>query len=265
MSGFAKTCSSELEQIQISLAASSPETNLGYSSTTRKQRQSQQWTTPNSPRPKKARMSKLKIKTILITFFDQKGLVYHEFVPQDQTLNMHFYQQVLNRLNDRVRRCRPALWKDKSWMLHHDNAPAHTAFSVRQLLTNKQVAMLNNPPYSPDLAPCDFWFFPKLKSVVKGVHFASVEDIKDRMTRELRCLAEEDFVDCFGEWQGRMIKCSNLGENILKGTIIFLVVNFLKKKLLFGVSFLFCHTSYMIPFVCTITFYTRTSVCKFVT
>ena len=49
----------------------------------------------------------------------------------------------------------------------------------------------------PDLAPCDFWLFPKLKSVVKGMHFASVDDIKDRMTRELKCLAEEDFANCF--------------------------------------------------------------------
>ena len=76
-------------------------------------RQSQQWMIPNSPRPKKACMSKSKIRTMLITFFHQKGLVHHEFVPQDQTVNQHFYQQVLNRLNDRVRRCRPALWKDK--------------------------------------------------------------------------------------------------------------------------------------------------------
>ena len=63
-------------------------------------RQSQQWTTPNSPRTKKARMSKSKIKTMLITFFDQKGLVHHELVPQDQTVNQHFYQQVLNRINN---------------------------------------------------------------------------------------------------------------------------------------------------------------------
>ena len=71
--------------------------------------------------------------------------------------------------------------------------------------------MLDHPPYSLDLAPCDFWLLPKLKSVVKGMHFASVDEIKDYMTRELRCLAEEDFADCFRAWQGRMIKCSNSG------------------------------------------------------
>ena len=105
VSGFAKTCSSELEQIQISSGASSLETNLG--STTRKPRG-----TASSGRPQIHHDSrKTKIKTMLITFFDQKGLVHHEFVPQGQTVNQHFYQQVLNRLNDRVRRCRPALGK----------------------------------------------------------------------------------------------------------------------------------------------------------
>ena len=46
---------------------------------------------------------------------------------------------------------------------------------------------------------------------MKAVHFASVDDIKDCMTRELRGLAEEDFADCFRAWQGQMIKCSNSG------------------------------------------------------
>jgi hypothetical protein len=48
--------------------------------------------------------------------------------------------------------------------LHHDNAPAHStalmeAFSVKHL-----IAQQSQPPYSPDLAPCDFRLFPKLKS-----------------------------------------------------------------------------------------------------
>ena len=47
-------------------------------------RQSMQWKTAGSPRPKKARMSKSKIKVMLIAFFDQKGLVHHEFVPEGE-------------------------------------------------------------------------------------------------------------------------------------------------------------------------------------
>jgi len=58
-------------------------------------RQSQEWHTANSSRPKKARMSKSKIKSILICFFDSQGIVHKEFVPPGQTVNQTFYQEVL--------------------------------------------------------------------------------------------------------------------------------------------------------------------------
>ena len=52
------------------------------------------------PRPKKMRMLKSKIKVMLIAFFDQKGLVHHEFVSKGETVNQYFYQQVLIRLHE---------------------------------------------------------------------------------------------------------------------------------------------------------------------
>ena len=71
-----------------------------YNSETK--RQSMPWKTAESLRPKKARMSKLKIKVILVTFFDQKGMVHHEFVPEGETVNQHFYQQVLICRHNRI-------------------------------------------------------------------------------------------------------------------------------------------------------------------
>ena len=46
------------------------------------------------------------------------------------------------------------------WWLHHDNAPAHKALNVKQFLTKNSMTQLLRPPYSPDLAPCDFFLFP---------------------------------------------------------------------------------------------------------
>ena len=93
---------------------------------------------------------------MLITFFDLKGLVHHEFVLEGQTVNQ-YYKEVLGHLNDRVWRNRCNLWENHSWLPHHDNAPAHTALSVRQFLASKQVTCLKHPPYLPDLAPYNFW------------------------------------------------------------------------------------------------------------
>jgi len=56
---------------------------------------SSQWKTASSPRPKKARQMKSNVKTMLIAFFDIDGLVHHECVPRDQTVNKEFYKTIL--------------------------------------------------------------------------------------------------------------------------------------------------------------------------
>jgi transposase len=48
-------------------------------------------------------------------------------------------------------------------ILHHDNASAHDALRVREFLVKNSITKRDHPPYSPDLAPCNFWLFPKLK------------------------------------------------------------------------------------------------------
>ena len=54
-------------------------------------------------------------------------------------------------------------------MLHYDNAPSHNALSIWEFLVKNNIAVMDQPPYSPDLAPSDF--FPKLKGTIKGTRF----------------------------------------------------------------------------------------------
>ena len=142
-------------------------------------------------------MSKSKIKVMLIAFFDLQRLVHHKFVPQGHTVNQYFYKEVLSCLIARIRCSRRDLWENKRWILHHDNALAHSALSIRQFLAERQVATLEHPLYSPDLAPCDYWLFPKIKGVLKGSHFEGVEDIKEHVTSTLRSIKKEEFEGCF--------------------------------------------------------------------
>lgn len=180
-------------------------------------RQSRQWKSPSSPRPRKARMCKSKIKVMLIVFFDCKGVVHYEFVPEGETVNQHFYKEVLVRLMEKIRRKRRDLWESKQWLLHHDNAPAHSALTIRQFLASRQVATLDHPPYSPDLAPSDFFLFPKLKSALKGNHFDDIEDIKNETTTLLRNIQQEDFSACFNAWKLRMQKCIDQQGDYFEG------------------------------------------------
>ena len=74
------------------------------------------------------------------------GIVHYEFVPTGQTVNQVYYLEVLKRLSEKVRRKRPELFAN-SWILHHDNAPAHTALSVREFLGTRQISVLEHPAY----------------------------------------------------------------------------------------------------------------------
>ena len=100
-----------------------------------------------SPRPKKSSLQKSNVKTLLNAFFDNKGIIHKEFVPVVQIINAAFYQAVLNRLLQRIRRVRPEFHRTGKLMLLHDNAPAHSVIRVRQFLAQKMVAVLDHPPY----------------------------------------------------------------------------------------------------------------------
>ena len=116
-----------------------------------------------------------------------------------------------------VRDKRRDLWENNDWVLHHDNAPAHSALSIRQFLAESNVPTLEQPPYSPDLAPCDFFLFPKLKGMIKGTRFPDVEAIKRAVTMELRRIPEEAFRGCIEVWKKRMDKCVRLEGNYFEG------------------------------------------------
>lgn len=168
-------------------------------------RQSSEWHTANSPKPKKARMSKSRVKSMLITFFDAKGVIFKEFVPDGQTVNGQYYADVIRRLKDRVHRVRPE--KKDDWVLHHDNAPVHTCLAVAQILARNNVATLPQPPYSPDLAPSDFFLFPRMKKDLKGKRFGTVAAVQEASTKVLNSIPVDEFQDAFRQWKTRWQRC----------------------------------------------------------
>ena len=82
-----------------------------------------------------------------------------DWVPEGQNVNQVYYKEVLT-LHELVRR-RPEIWKNGSWVLHQDNAPAHNTLPVKMFLTKHKITVLEHPLHSPDLAPCDFFYFQR--------------------------------------------------------------------------------------------------------
>jgi hypothetical protein len=78
---------------------------------------------------------------------------------------------------------------------------------VQEFLARKQVCVLNHPPYSPDLSPCDYFLFPKLKLPLKGRLFEDVQDIQGAVTSSLRAKPQEDVQRSFQSLLDRATRC----------------------------------------------------------
>ena len=102
-----------------------------------------------------------------------------------------------------MRRKRPELWENQTWMLHHDNAPAQASLLIRSYLAKHQTSVVPHPPYSPDLVPADFFLFPKLKTTLKGCRFQTIEEIQENEIRELHAITESAFQEAFQQWKKR--------------------------------------------------------------
>ena len=99
------------------------------------------------------------------------------------------------------------LWKNNSWLLYHDNAPAHSSLLVRNFLAKNNTVIMPQPSDSPDLAPCDFFLFPRLKRPMKGRRFATIEEIKTESLRELKDIPKSAYQKCFEDWRKCWHKC----------------------------------------------------------
>ncbi|VVC27913.1 Hypothetical protein CINCED_3A014477 [Cinara cedri] len=77
--------------------------------------------------------------------------------------------------------------------------------------------LLEYPPYSPDLVPCDFYLFPKIKTALKGTHFRSVEEVKTKAPDLLKGLTSEELQNCFEQWRTRMERCIVMGREYIEG------------------------------------------------
>ena len=105
-------------------------------------------------------------------------MILSHAIPKGQSVNSMYYLKVLRR--DLMR----ALARKRSdgygggFILHQDNAPATIQIQL-------EVEVLTNPPFSPDLAPCDFSLFPKLKGELKGKNFNDLDELRTESTKIL--------------------------------------------------------------------------------
>ena len=80
-----------------------------------------------------------------------------------------------------------------------------------------QTTQVTQPPYSPHLAPCDFWLFPKLKSPLKGKRFQTVAETQENTMGQLMVIPTKDFAKCCEQWKRHWENCVRSQGATLKG------------------------------------------------
>ena len=103
--------------------------------------------------------------------------------------------------------------KSGQWHFHQDNAPVHNAIIVTDYLTKMSINTVPQPPYSPDLAPCDVCLFLKLR----GCHYETIEEMKEAMTKVIDTPTQEDFHGAFQKLLERYNKCLASGGDYFEG------------------------------------------------
>ncbi len=197
---------------ESSLPTFSPDTKI----------QSAQWIPLNDRRPHKALRSRTRKSTMITTFFDCNGLIHSEFVPQGETVTADTYCQTLSRLHEKIQRKRPHLWvKNGMWryyLLHHDNATPHTAVPTLAHLGETGTDLLAHPPpYSPDLAPNDYFLYPELKKQMRGVVYRNVQEVQAAALRILKEIPQQKFEDAIKDLPVRWAKCVEAQGDFFEG------------------------------------------------
>jgi hypothetical protein len=172
------------------------------------------------------------------THFSLCGFVSVEFLPMEQKCNSQFFTEtVLPSIEEKLAECRPKL-RTPAVLLHVDNAKPHTSKMSIEKIEELGFILVLQPPYSPGLAPCDFFLFNYLKQHMEGKHFTR-EDHEIAAVREaFDKIPLQTFQNVMDDWQYRLRRCIQLG-----GEYLLQLKRKFKKYLIFGNFALTARTS----------------------
>ncbi|KAJ8729790.1 hypothetical protein PYW07_016828 [Mythimna separata] len=95
---------------------------------------------------------------MVTVWWSSGGVIHHSFLPNGVSITADVYYEELNTMMEKLVHFQPVLVNRSSPLLLHDNARPHTAQQTVSKLQELGLEALRHPPYSPDLAPTDYYF-----------------------------------------------------------------------------------------------------------
>ena len=156
-----------------------------------------QWKRKDQKRPCVAKRT-ISSKKMYANFFNSCGPVVQVPCPSGHTVTGRFYNNsVLKKVKEFYNKKRPS----RGWSgvhLLHDNASSYKCEVVKSFLASEKMKVLNHPPYSPDLSPCDFILFPRLKKMLSGNKYTSRSSLGRAIYQCLQQIPKEDLLFATG-------------------------------------------------------------------
>ena len=126
--------------------------------------QPKEWWLKGSPAMMKPKFQEMRKKQVVFVFFDCKGAINMHYGDIGAQINSSYIISILAAFMMAIKKKHMDLVALFNWMLHWDNAHVHKAKVATKFLPKRGVRMPPHPPYSPDLAPTDYYFFPIVKT-----------------------------------------------------------------------------------------------------
>ena len=142
-------------------------------------------------------------------FWDSHGVILIDYLRKGKIITGTYYASLLDKLKAELAEKRPHLQKKKI-LFHQDNAPSHTSAVAMAKIHELRFELLDHPPYSPDLAPSDFFLFPHLKIALGGQRFSSNEEAITFVNKYFAEKNAEYYLDGLQRWEHRWEKCAEL-------------------------------------------------------
>ena len=92
------------------------------------------------------------------------------------------------------------------FIVHMDNAPVHKARVTQKFIESSSIYMPRHPPYSPDIAPSDFYLFGKLKGMLRGKAFETTKDLVEWIEDAIYTIPKKELESVFGSWIERLYR-----------------------------------------------------------
>jgi [histone H3]-lysine36 N-dimethyltransferase SETMAR len=152
------------------------------------------WVNKGEIPPSQPKQEMHQKKVMMSVWWDKEGVIYYELLPRNTTVTAAYYCAQLNGLDAVLREKRPDLFDGQVIYFHQDNARPHVAEITKLKIQELGWQVVPHPPYSPDLAPSDYYLFRSLGNELKGVESNGDNEIEAFLTFFFEYNSEE-FID----------------------------------------------------------------------